>query len=170
MHTFIVSQLILKFMYLPCRIGEQQSTGLEKIQFYVKNRFVIKGSEQPFIPLPLMRYSHDYLRNLLERRQADIKRKCLKLWKVCLQYNVDVCCCCFASLCNFLFVYFIPVGQVHFSFCDIFSFVFIVFSFLHDQFDDEIRKARSIPEHKVIFNEVWKVCIASSLDTCSCML
>ena len=31
-------------------------------------------------------YYHDYRRSLLEKRQVDFKRKCLKLWKVCIMY------------------------------------------------------------------------------------
>ena len=108
MHTFIASQSILQLMYIPYRIAEQQSTGLRKIQFFVKNRFVTTGSEQPFIPRTLVCYYHDYLRNLLERRQADIKKECLKLWKVCAQYHVV----CMLLCCIYLHTSF-PVGQVH---------------------------------------------------------
>ena len=40
-----------------------------------------------------------------------------------------------------------------------------MFFLFHHQIGDDTRKARSIPEHKVIFNEFWKVNIGRSPDT-----
>ena len=74
-------------------------------------------------------YYHD-LRNLLEMRQADIKRKCLKLWKVCLQWHVNVCYCCFTSLYTLccLFTSFQLVKSISQCFVVCFCFVFPIYT------------------------------------------